>query len=302
MLSVKAMNDFNPLKPGDRLRVITPSGALRESERFEKGLDIWRSRGYQIELSAGYNRQWGYLAGEDQHRRQQLAEALNDPDCRGILCSRGGYGATRLLEEWQYHPQLPPKYLIGFSDITALLWSLNQSHPTILGVHGPVLTTLAEEPDWSIRRLFDWVEGRLLSPLKGIGWGGGQVEGELFPGNLTVATCLLGTQYQPNLTDAILAFEDVNEEPYRIDRMLTQWRMMGAFQGVRGIALGRFSQWEKNINSNSFKVEEVLRDRLEDLNIPIVSNLPFGHEGCNAVLPVGIKVCLDGDQGQLSFT
>ncbi|MGB3401847.1 MAG: LD-carboxypeptidase [Microcoleaceae cyanobacterium] len=299
MLPIKSMKDFNPLKPGDRLRVITPSGALRESERFQAGIEIWRSRGYQIELSAGYDRQWGYLGGNDQHRQGQLAEAFNDPDCRGILCSRGGYGATRLLEGWQYTPQLPPKYLIGFSDITALLWGLNQS---IIGVHGPVLTTLAQEPDWSIQRLFDWVNGRSLSALKGIGWGGGQVQGWLFPGNLTVATCLLGTPYQPNLTDAILAFEDVNEEPYRIDRMLTQWRMVGAFQGVRGIALGRFSQWEKNINSNSFKVEEVLRDRLGDLNIPIVSDLPFGHDGCNAVLPVGVKVDLDGDRGQLSFT
>jgi muramoyltetrapeptide carboxypeptidase len=295
------MENFNPLKPGDRLRVITPSGALRESERFQKGVEIWRSRGYELELSPGYDCSWGYLAGSDQHRRQQLAAALNDPNCRGILCSRGGYGATRLLEGWQPSVQLSPKFLIGFSDITALLWGVRQSHPSILGVHGPVLTTLAQEPHWSIQRLFDWVEGRPLLPLKGIGWGGGNVQGPLFPGNLTVATCLLGTQYQPNFTDVILAFEDVNEEPYRIDRMLTQWRMMGAFQGVRGIALGRFSQWDKNINPNSFKMEEVLRDRLGDLNIPIVSDLPFGHDGCNGVLPVGIPVQLDGDQGQLSF-
>ncbi len=296
------MKDFHPLKPGDRVRVITPSGALRESDRFEKGVEIWRSRGYQVELSPGYDRRWGYLAGSDQHRRQQLAAALNDPDCRGILCSRGGYGATRLLEGCLPHLQLSPKFLIGFSDITALLWGLNQSYPCILGVHGPVLTTLAQEPDWSIQRLFDWVEGRPISALKGTGWGGGTVQGRLFPGNLTVATCLLGTIYQPHFTDVILAFEDVNEEPYRVDRMLTQWRMMGAFQGVRGIALGRFSQWDKNINPNSFKIEEVLRDRLGDLNIPIVSDLPFGHDGCNAVLPVGIEVQLDGDFGQLSFT
>ncbi len=287
------------LKPGDRVRVISPSGALREREPFEKGLEIWRSRGYQVELSSGYSDQWGYLAGTDAVRRQQLTEALNDPDCHAILCARGGYGATRLLEGWGRDflpPNNIPKFLIGFSDITALLWGCQKQ---VLGVHGPVLTTLAQEPDWSINRLFDGLEGGSVEPLKGEGWGGGRVQGRLLPGNLTVATHLLGTVYQPELTDVILAFEDVNEEPYRIDRMLTLWRMTGALKAVKGIALGRFSQWEKSMNSNSFTLEEVLRDRLGDLGIPIVSDLPFGHDGSNAALPVGVLAELDGDQGIL---
>ncbi len=296
------------LKPGDRLQVIMPSGALRESGPLQKGLEIWQSRGYKIELCSGYNQRWGYLAGSDQHRRQQLAQVLNDPDCDGILCGRGGYGASRLLEGWNPH-QLTvdkPKILVGFSDITALLWGLGQPTipqptPSILGVHGPLLTTLYQEPQWSVQRLFDCIEGRPLSPLQGTGWGGGQAQGRLLPANLTVATCLLGTPYQPDLTDMILAFEDVNEEPYRVDRMLTQWRMMGAFKGVRGIALGQFSGWEKKMNPNSFQMDELLRDRLGDLNIPIVSDLPFGHHGPNAALPVGVTVDLDGDQGQLTI-
>lgn len=290
-----------PLKPGDRLRVITPSGALRNLEPFEQGLDIWRSQGYQLELTTGYTDQWGYLAGTDDARRHQLAEALNDDHCSGIICSRGGFGATRLLESWGWEtlkPDITPKFLIGFSDITALLWA---SLGKTFGIHGPVLTTLAQEPDWSIQRLFDWLEGRPVEPLQGIGWGNGKVRGRLLPGNLTVATCLLGTAYQPQLAGAILAFEDVNEEPYRIDRMLTYWRMTGALQQVAGIALGRFSQWEKNINPNSFKLDEVLRDRLADLGIPVVSDLPFGHDGVNASLPVGIIAELDGDRGILKI-
>ena len=302
------MNHNNRLKPGDRLRVIMPSGALRESEPLEKGLAIWRSRGYKIDLCSGYDQRWGYLAGSDQHRRQQLAEALNDPDCDGILCGRGGYGASRLLEGWASQTRInqSPKWLIGFSDITALLWGLGQPtpaqpHPSLFGVHGPLLTTLYKEPKWSVERLFDCIEGRSLSPLLGTGWGGGQTQGRLLPANLTVATCLLGTPYQPDLTDVILAFEDVNEEPYRVDRMLTHWRMMGAFKSVRGIALGQFSDWEKNMNPLSFKMDEMLRDRLGDLNIPIVSNLPFGHQSPNAALPVGVTVTLDGDRGQLTI-
>jgi len=307
-----------PLQPGDLLWAVAPSGCLREQLAFQRGVEIWRSRGYQVELSPGIKHQWGYLAGEDCDRRQQLLTALKDPDCRGILCARGGYGAMRLLEEWVWpwdysnneqsaisnqqsdsSPQIAPKWLIGFSDITALLWSL--SRQGIAGVHGPLLTTLSDEPDWSTQRLFDWVAGLPLPPLQGIGWGGGQVTGQLLPANLTVATHLLNTPLQPELAGSILALEDVGEAPYRIDRMLTQWRLCGAFQAINGIALGRFSQCQTPAAISSLTVEEVLRDRLSDLNIPIVSDLPFGHDGPNAALPVGIPVQLDADSGLLSW-
>jgi muramoyltetrapeptide carboxypeptidase len=105
----------------------------------------------------------------------------------------------------------------------------------------------------------------------------------------------------PDINGVILAFEDVTEAPYRIDRMLTQWRMSGALSKVRGIALGSFSRCEPPPNVPSFTVEEVLRDRLGDLGIPIVSNLPFGHEAPNAALPVGVLTTLDADQGILSL-
>ncbi|MBF2002179.1 MAG: LD-carboxypeptidase [Synechococcales cyanobacterium M58_A2018_015] len=285
-----------PLQSGDRLRVVAPSGTLRELEPLQKGLALWRSRGYEVDLSPGYEGRWGYLAGTDAERRAQLAAAWQDPTCRGILCLRGGYGGARLLENWQWSAT-EPKWLIGFSDITSLLWSL--SAHGISGVHGPLLTTIYAEPEWSLQRLWDWVEGRPLAPLQGQGWGGGQASGLLLPANLTVATHLLRTTAQPSLDGVILAFEDVSEAPYRIDRMLTQWRMTRAFAGVQGIALGRFSQCQPTAQIPSFTVEEVLRDRLADLGIPIVSGLPFGHDGVNAALPVGIPAQLDGDTGIL---
>ncbi|MCV3213507.1 LD-carboxypeptidase, partial [Plectonema radiosum NIES-515] len=193
----------------------------------------------------------------------------------------------------------PPKWLIGFSDITALLWSLEKVG--ISGVHAPVLTTLSSEPDWSVQRLFDWVEGRSIAPLKGCGWGGGIAKGILLPANLTVATHLLNTPFLPNLDNVILAFEDVTEAPYRIDRMLTQWRMSGALSKVSGIALGSFTKCEAPADVPSLSVEEVLRDRLGDLGIPVVSNLPFGHEAPNAALPVGVMATLDAEHGILSI-
>jgi muramoyltetrapeptide carboxypeptidase len=317
-----------PLQPGDLLQVIAPSGALREMSAFEKGVEIWRKQGYQVQICDGITERWGYLAGQDQHRRYQLKEAWFNPNVKGILCARGGFGSTRLLEDWSWGdgenipstsqsrrtgilPVIPSpvgqasclsspiKWLIGFSDVTALLWSLGKVG--ISGVHGPMLTTIASEPEWSIERLFDWVEGRCLKPLSGVGWGGGKVSGVLLPANLTVATHLLGTPLQPEFDGVILALEDVTEFPYRIDRQLTQWRMSGIFQKVKGIALGRFSRCEAPPNIPSLAIEEVLRDRLSDLGIPIVSDLPFGHDGPNATLPIGILAQLDADKGVLSF-
>jgi muramoyltetrapeptide carboxypeptidase len=287
-----------PLQPGDLLRVIAPSGRLRETTAFDRGVQIWRDRGYRVEVSSTeVTDGWGYLAGTDELRRDRLAAAWQDPECRGILCVRGGYGGMRLLENWTWHPLVNPKWLVGFSDITALLWNLSQVG--IAGVHAPVLTTLAEEPDWSRDRLFALLEGKSLPPLKGETWVGGIAEGILLPGNLTVATHLLGTSLQPNLDGVILAIEDVTEAPYRIDRLLTQWRLSGVLNKVQGIAIGRFSQCDAPVGIPSFNVEEVLRDRLTDLGIPIVAHLPFGHDGCNAALPVGVPAILDGNTGQL---
>lgn len=291
-----------PLQPGDLLRVIAPSGTLRELAAFQQGLEIWRSQGYRVELTPGYDDRWGYLAGTDRDRRSQLHSAWHDPHCRGILCARGGYGGARLLEDWAWpEPNLgiAPKWLIGFSDITALLFSLSQQG--IAGIHGPLLTTIAAEPDWSRQRLWDCVAGRPLEPLQGEGWHGGKATGLLLPMNLTVATHLLGTPLQPDFSNVILAIEDVGEAPYRIDRMLTHWRLAGLFQQIQGIAIGRFSHCDPPATIPSFTVEEVLRDRLGDINLPIVAHLPFGHDGTNAALPVGVAVELDGDRGHLKM-
>ncbi|MEM6352731.1 MAG: LD-carboxypeptidase [Cyanobacteria bacterium P01_D01_bin.14] len=290
------------LQPGDTLQVVALSGALREKIAFNAGVEIWRQRGYKVQLRPGYDQRWGYLAGEDEHRRHQLLTALKDPDCKGILCARGGYGGTRLLEDWQWpslSSTLQPKWLIGFSDVTSLLWSW--SREGVVGVHGPLLTTLGKEPEWSVTRLFDWVERHRLPPLQGEAWVPGTATGRLLPANLTVATCLLGTRHEPELNGTILAFEDVTEAPYRLDRMLTHWRMMGKFDGVKGIAVGRFSQCEPPAGIPSFTALEVLKERLGDLGIPVVANLPFGHDGENGALPVGIRAVVNGDTGMLSF-
>jgi len=311
------------LRPGDRLTVIAPSGCLRETAAFERGVAIWRSRGYEVQCPEGLDDRHGYLAGTDADRRSRLRAAWRDPQVKGLLCLRGGYGGTRLLEDfaWSETDRATPKWLIGFSDITSLIWSL--ARVDLGSVHGAVLTTLAEEPEWSQQRLFDLVEGRELAPLSGRvlvnppmdngnddGNGNdddnddrkdGAVTGWLCPANLAVGTSLLGTPHQPDLTGAIVALEDVGEAPYRLDRLLTQWRSTGALAGVRGIALGRFSQAEVPAGYPSFSVEALMRDRLGDLGIPILTDLPFGHDGVNAALPCGAIATLNLRSATLSL-
>ncbi len=290
---------------------IAPSGALKETVALEQGIAIWKKRGYRVELGKNYQSCCGYLAGSDRQRREDLAAAWHNPECKAIIGIRGGYGGARLLEDWNWQQKesqpssspeslmTQPKWVIGFSDVTSLLWSL--ARVDITSLHAPVLTTLATEPDWAIARLFNYLETGKIEPLQGKPGGGGQASGILLPANLTVATHLLHTTAQPDLTGAILALEDVTEYPYRIDRMLTQWRMMGLFQQIKGVALGRFSRCEPYPGNISWTISEVLRDRFEDLKIPLVYDLPFGHDGANAALPVGQPVILDGDTGILSW-
>ena len=277
---------------------IAPSGAVKTTDALDRGLQIWRNRGYRVEMGQHYQSRCGYLAGSDCQRRSDLAAAWHKPECKAIMAVRGGYGGARLLENWSWDLS-NPKWLIGFSDITSLLWSL--ATVGVSSLHGSVLTTLAAEPEWASDRLFNYLETGRLDSLQGRVGVKGKAEGILLPGNLTVATHLLNTPIQPNFEGIILALEDVTEYPYRIDRLLTQWRMMGVLEKVKGIALGRFSRCEPYLGTSSWTIEEVLRDRLEDLNIPLIYDLPFGHDGVNAALPVGRSVCLDGDRGILSW-
>ncbi|MEI6065216.1 MAG: LD-carboxypeptidase [Pseudanabaena sp. ELA748] len=289
------------INPSQKVRVIAPSGALREWERFEQGLKIWRDRGYELIIPEDLSQPWGYLAGTDEQRCQQLITAWNDPDSVAIACARGGYGSMRLLEklDWQLLSDRP-KWLIGFSDITALLWGFAK-HKNLGGLHAPVITTLGNEPPRSQQQLFDWLEGKINSiTLSGIGLQTGQATGVLLPSNLTLATHIIGTNICPDLENVILAIEDVSEAPYRVDRMLTHWRGSGHLQKFKGIAIGRFSQ--ADVSTPSFTMEEVWRDRLSDLGIPIVINLPFGHDGENAPLPVGCIAEIDGNNGTLSYS
>ncbi len=152
------------LQPGDLVIAIAPSGAVKTTDALEQGLAVWRSRGYRVELGENYRSCCGYLAGSDRQRRLDLAAAWHNPECKAIVAIRGGYGGARLLEDWTWD-NTNPKWLIGFSDVTSLLWSLATGG--ISGLHASVLTTLASEPEWAIARMFNYLETGQLEPLQG---------------------------------------------------------------------------------------------------------------------------------------
>lgn len=286
------------LTPGQKVSVVTPCGSLLPSQLpdLTRGLQIWRDRGYELDLPQ--LEAWGYLGGTDQQRRSQFLAAWQDPSTTALLVAKGGYGSTRLLEQWTWQG-LKPKWLVGFSDVTALLWSMAASDRPG-GIHGDLLTTLSNQPTWVIEQLFGWLEGKLTQvTLAGQGWGGGKVRAKLLPANLNLATHLIATPHFPSWPAPILALEEVDELPYQVDRMLTQWRMTGHLSQLGGIALGRFSH--ATPAKPSLTMEQVLRDRLQDLDIPIVANLPFGHQGENAPLPLGYPAELDGELGTLTI-
>ena len=310
-----------PLQPGDRVRLAAASSALADPEavaRLAAGRAVLESWGLELDSRPLHGRSWGYLAGRDDERRDDLLGADRDGAAL-VACVRGGWGSARLLER---PLALPPRWLLGFSDVTSLLWAqLAQGHGG--GLHGPLLTTLAAEPAWSRERLRQLLFGEPPPALEGEGWREGVAEGPLLVANLTVATHLLGTPHLPALAGAILVLEDVGEAPYRIDRMLTHWRLSGALGQLAGIAFGAFrdcddsdgdageeGRGEERVEDGSrqhldrtaqHRLEQVLGERTLDLGIPVLAGLPLGHRCGNATLPLGARARLDADAGRLEL-
>jgi muramoyltetrapeptide carboxypeptidase len=297
-----------PLRPGDRVRLVAASSALAESGSLDAGLALLTTWGLVVDPPPLPlpTRRWGYLAGRDAERAADLLPAADSaPAAAAALwaCVRGGWGSARLLEAPL--PQ-PPGWLLGFSDVTSLLFD-RVCQGLGGGVHGPLLTTLAAEPPWSQERLRALLFGEAVADLQGVGWQSGVAEGPLLVANLTVATHLLGTPHLPELDGAILILEDVGEAPYRIERMLTHWRLSGALGRLAGIGFGSFAGCDEADSraaeppEHRFTVAQVLRERTLDLKLPVVTDLPVGHAPGNAALPLGRPARLDGGRGRLTL-
>jgi muramoyltetrapeptide carboxypeptidase len=288
----------HPLVPGDRIAVVAPAGPF-DPEKFEAGLGVMRTWGLVPEPAPHARDRRRHLAGSDSDRAADLAACLTDPDLKAVICARGGYGCLRLLPLMaDLGIAETAKWLIGFSDITALHQFVYQRTGWIT-LHGPMVTTLASADAATRDHLWSILSGAgdavLRYPL-GEALLPGMARGVITGGNLTTLCHLLGTPYQPDFVDRLLFLEDVGEAPYRIDRILTQMALAGCFQGLAGVVLGQFTDcgaWEE--------IRQIFRERLAPYGIPLAAGLAAGHGSPNMALPLGLTATLDTDALVLAY-
>ena len=281
------------LKKGDLIDVLAPSSFIDEEDEFTKGVEILTKWGLIINECKSCSKRFGYFAGDDQTRFEELVKAQSS---KLIIFAKGGWGSARLLEK---NPSWSNCLMLGFSDTSSLLLA-KYSKGYNGSIHGPMVTSLSKEPEWSLKRLRNLLFEGYVEDIKGITLKEGKAKGKIIVTNLTIATFLIGTDHFPDVTGKIIIFEDVNEDIYKIDRMLTYLRMTKIFSLITGIGFGSFSN-----NVNTYPLEDLLKDliieRLSEFNIPILFDLPIGHISGNACIPIGCEATLNADEGILSI-
>lgn len=265
-------------------------------ERLRAGMRLVSER-YQVRWDPdGVLAREGFLAGDDDRRAAELDRCLRDPDVRAIFVARGGYGIMRILERLDAAAlRADPKWIVGFSDATALLsWALARAG--VCGLHGPVVTQLGELPAGDAEALFATLEDPTATPalssLQPVGAPGGPIEGHLVGGNLALVAHLAATPYLPPLAGSVLLLEDVGERPYAVDRYLTGLHLAGALDGVRGVLLGDFTGCEETKGPPDPDVWAVLDERLTRFGIPGRRGAPVGHGARNLSLVIGQSIRL----------
>jgi len=285
------------LAPGDPIAVIAPSSPF-DVDDFQAGVVKLRAR-YDVRYDEGILSRRGYLAGDDGRRLEELIGALEDPEVRAVVAARGGYGATRLLSaRLEAAIAKHPKLLVGFSDVTALhaLWA----RAGWRSLHAAMVGGLGRGGDGLLARWIAAVEGGVPEPVSGLaGLRAGRAEGPLVGGNLSVLAALAPTPFAPPVDGCILFLEDVGEKPYRVDRMLTSLRQAGWLDRAAGVVFGAFTESEPG--PDGVTVDEVLAERVADLDVPAVRGLAAGHIDDPLALPLGARVRLDADAGVLTF-
>ncbi|WP_272022218.1 S66 peptidase family protein [Olleya namhaensis] len=285
------------LKAGDTVAIVAPSGVLKnrndEVNRAKKLLESWK---LHVVIGKNVFSQADHFAGTDQERCEDFQIALDDPKIKAIWSARGGYGTVRILDKLDYTQFLKqPKWVIGYSDITALH---NQIHnlgvQTLHAIMAVSLPSNLSDIEQSIATFKNTIFGQPLSyTLKGGTYNKtGEAKGALVGGNLTILHTMLGSKESLDTSGKILFIEEIGEYKYHIDRMLQSLKRAGYFDNCKGVIVGDMSRMRKNTTLWGTSIEQLILDALADYDFPIAFNMPAGHEKDNRALMLGREVSL----------
>lgn len=292
----------NVLRPGDAVALVSPAGPVAAA-KVESAAEVLKGWGLKPRVYPHALDTHSFYAGTDEHRLADFNAALADPEIRAIFCTRGGYGAQRIVQHLDIAAvRRDPKLVVGFSDITAIhsaLWA----HAGLSTIHGPVASQLERGGAFvsGLRYATMSTDPVLVTanpaePTFDVRTRG-SAQGVLLGGNLSIICSSVGTPYMPDLSGAILLIEDVSEAAYRVDRLLTQLLNSGALDHLAGVAVGQFS--EPKGSTGTITHSSVLMERLGDLGIPMLGGLSVGHASINYAVPLGMQATLDADAGTL---
>jgi muramoyltetrapeptide carboxypeptidase len=299
------------LERGDLVAIVSPASSPDDLTKINRSVEYLEKLGYKVVVGKHVGKIKGYLAGEDHERVQDLHEMFDNKEVKAIFTVRGGYGSTRLLNKLDYSLiKKNPKIFVGYSDINALQMAIFKNCGLIT-FSGPMMavdfaddiSTFTEENFWKIITSNKKI-GKLHNPHdeKFFSLNKGKTEGKILGGNLTVLSSVIGTGYLPDFKKSLFLLEDINEPPYKVDRMLNQLKIAGIFKSVNGVLLGRFINcYETEQFKNSLTLNEVMEEYFHILKKPVIYNIKHGHIKDNLTIPLGINAFMDSEKGILEI-
>ncbi len=299
------------LRKGDLISIVSPASSPTDTSKVDSGVRYFESLGYRVTVGKNARNVAGYLAGTDEERAGDLNEAFKNKNVKAIICSRGGYGSSRILDRLDYGAiRRNPKILVGYSDITALHMAILKKTGLVTFSGPMVAMEFGDKIDpYSETTFFDMVThdktpGRLKiqKDSKPVFRGKISAKGRIIGGNLSLITSILGTKYVPDFDGSLLLIEEVSEEPYSIDRMLTQLRLAGILDKVSAFALGQFTNCAPEEPDKPHRtLDQILREDILSMGKPSVSNLAYGHVPVKMTLPIGVMASIDPVKRQFSI-
>ncbi len=306
------------LKPGDTIAFVAPA-KWRDAEAVEFTRQQLEARGYRVKIDESVSDKYGYLSATDEERARLFMRAYEDPEVDAVFPVTGGFGTTRMIDLLDYDTiRKNPKVLIGYSDITGLHLAI-QKKARVMTFHSPFATYMYRTEEDGIDRtfMFDhmWgaIEASAYADRTEPGWTistddlttpsktmvPGVARGRLTGGNLSLIHAVHGTPFEMETKGMIVFFEDVGEDPYRLDRFFSQLELSGKLDDPAAVILGRFSRCETDDPENSFTLAQVFEHYFADRPYPVVMDFPVGHVIDNASYPMGAMAELDANAGTL---